>query len=75
MVSNNTLVGKLKFKQGNLSDYKFTNILGIERTLWTNVRNGKRPITLTILKSIVRTYPELIPDVLTFLRDNNHEQT
>jgi len=70
----NPLLTKLNAKQGGQSDYKFADHLQITRPLWQLTRTGKTPIGLTLLKAILRTYPELTPDVLNFLRDEDHSK-
>lgn len=62
-----TLLDKLMVKQGYLSDRKFTDILGTSQQLWQLTRTGKSPISMTILKRVAKTYPELAMDVLEYL--------
>lgn len=57
-------------QQQNLTDAQFANKLGIPRTTWAQQKNGKRPVGLTLVKAIVRTFPDLIPDVIEFLKDD-----
>jgi len=66
------LLLKLIDIQGNLSDLEFTGKLGIERSTWTHIRKGRRAVGITLLKAIIRTYPELTSDVINFLK-GNHE--
>lgn len=54
-----------------LSDYRFAAKLGISRQLWQFIRTGTKPIGLTLLKAMARTYPELDKEILKFLRDSN----
>lgn len=62
------LLDKLKEKQGDLSDYKFAEKLGIAHQLWQMIRTGKRNIPKPVLlQGIARAHPELAPDVLIFL--------
>jgi len=70
----NKLFLKLLEKQGDSSDYKFASNLDIERSLWTHTRLGNRQISITILRAVVRHLPDLIPDVIDYLR-SNHGQT
>jgi len=67
-----SLLSKLIARQGEQSDYKFADRLQITRPLWQLTRTGKTPISLTLLKAVLRTYPWLAPDVLNFLRDEDH---
>lgn len=74
MVNNVTtlakpLLKKLIAKQGHLSDRQFAGELGIVRPLWSLARSGKRPISLTLLKAIALTYPDMHQDIIDFLRD------
>ena len=64
-----SLADKLKEIQtkDGLSDYKFAARLGISPQLWQMTRTRKREIGLSILKGIVRAYPELCQYVLIFL--------
>lgn len=52
----------------NLSHTEFAQSLGISRALWDLVRTGKRGFGEKTLSGIVRSYPELIPELLIFLR-------
>jgi len=70
----NPLLDKLIAKQGEQSDYKFADYLKITRPLWQLIRTGKRPIGLTLLRAIARVYPELHPDILDFLRNEDHRE-
>jgi len=63
------LLSKLIQRQGTRSDYAFIQEFQVTRSLWSMTRTGKRPISLSILKATVKTYPELIPDVILFLSD------
>lgn len=56
-----------------LSNTAFAAKLGINRQLWQMTKSGIRPIHLTILKAIVRNFPQLIPDVIVHMsiRDDN----
>jgi len=51
-----------------LSDHKFAERLGISSQLWQMTRTGKRDIGLSVLKGVMRAYPELEQDVTLFLR-------
>jgi len=61
------LIDKLKLKQGELSDYRFADKLGISHQLWQMTRTGKRDIGSVVLKAVTKTYPELASDVVLFL--------
>lgn len=68
-----TLLDKLVQKQqlAKLSDSQFASQLGILRQLWQLTRTGQRQINFTLLKAIVRTFPEMGEDVIRFLRDGD----
>jgi hypothetical protein len=70
----NPLLLKLIAKQGKQSDYKFADYLQITRPLWQLTRTGKALIGLTLLRAVVRVYPELRMDVLYFLGGEDHEK-
>ena len=73
--TENILISRVLQKQNELglSDYKFAEMLGVGRSLWQLSRSGKRDIGLTLLKAVVCAFPELIPEVIKFLR-NGYEQ-
>jgi hypothetical protein len=73
--TNDLILAKLLERQGKLSDYKFARILGIPRSSWINTRLKERPIGVTLLKAIVQIYPELNPDVLDYLRGEDHDDS
>lgn len=60
-----------KQKSEQLSDAAFARKLEVNRRLFGRTKSGEIPIGITLLKAIVRTYPELCIDVLNFLR-NEH---
>lgn len=45
--------------------------LGVSEAYLYRLRNGTRGPGVDFLKAIVRTFPDLIPDVIAFLRDGN----
>lgn len=57
-----------KQRAENLSNAEFARRLGISRALWDLVRTGKRGFGERTLSGIVCAYPELIPELLLFLR-------
>ncbi len=58
----------------NLNDTEFANKLGISRSLWRQTRTGEREINQTLLAAVMKVYPELAPEILTFLRDSEKEE-
>lgn len=57
------LIGKLKAKQGNMSETDFAKTLGMSRTMWALVKNGQREPGLDFLKAIIKAFPDLQLDV------------
>ena len=56
-----------------LSDRKFAAMLGVDDSLWTYTRQGKKPIRFEMLKGILRAFPDndmLREDVLDFLAES-----
>ena len=54
-----------------LNDTKFAIKLGIARTVWVQAKQVQRPIGLTLLRAVARTYPDLNEEILAFLRDGD----
>jgi len=54
----------------HLSDAKFSKQLGINPSLWSTIKRGKREPGVKVLKGIARAYPELHLAILQYLRDN-----
>ena len=65
------LVKTLRNKQEHekMNDTCFAKKLGISRSLWVLTQVGKREIGFTLLRAIVQHYPELIIDVIDFLKN------
>ena len=63
------LLERIKYQQQleGLNDYKFSDKIGISHQLWQMIKVGKRPIGLTIIRAILKTYPHLAGDVFYFL--------
>jgi len=57
-----------KQRSEHLSHTRFAQKLGISQAFWTLIRTGKRSFGEKTLSGIVRAYPELIPELLLFLR-------
>jgi len=76
-INNSTLLSKIIQKQNaeGLNDYAFADKLIIERSTWTHIRLGRRKIGLTLLRAILRTYPELTDDVIAFMHDGDYSQS
>jgi len=70
------LINKLNLKQekGKLNDTRFARKLSLSRRLWGKTKNGDIPVGITLLRAITRTYPDLIPDIIEYLKDS-HGQT
>ncbi len=71
--TNTILSSAIAQKQRDLqlSDYKFAVNLGIGRSLWQLTRSGQRQMGITVITAIVPYDPELIPEVIGFLRDGH----
>ena len=59
---SNDLLDKLNERQGKLSNYKFAERIGITPSLWQMIKNGKREVGITLLRAILKAYPELVFD-------------
>lgn len=57
----------------DLSEYKVARKLGISRSTWHLAIAGDGPIGITVLRAILRTYPELTDNVVAYLRDGDRE--
>ncbi len=53
-----------------MTDEAFSNHLGISRQLWNMIKNGKRPVGISLLAASLSKYPELKDDVTDFLLEN-----
>ena len=75
MTMNNNLLAKLisRQRQARFTDQCFAGKLGIARSLWTETRNGTRPIGLALLKGAYNLYPELGCDILLFIKDGREK--
>ena len=56
----------------SLSDYGFARQLGIARATWQLARTKHIPIGLTLLRAVSRTFPELDPQILQFLKEDHN---
>jgi plasmid maintenance system antidote protein VapI len=56
-----------------LHDGAFADKLGITRHYWWAIKNGRQAITIKVLRSVVRTYPGLSRQVITFLAGETRE--
>ncbi|BAS31200.1 hypothetical protein DEHALATV1_0097 [Dehalococcoides mccartyi] len=81
VMNNNTVARNLLSVLINLQyDLKLSNTafaakLGINRQLWQMTKSGIRPIHLTILKAVVRNFPQLIPDVIVHMSIRDDHET
>jgi len=68
-----TLLQTLVQKQNaaGLSDREFSAELGLSRSFWTQVRTGRRRITVAVLRAVLRRFPEMEGAVLEFLKGRN----
>jgi predicted transcriptional regulator len=59
---------KAKQRELELSDGAFARRLGVSRPLWVAIRSGQRPVGLSLLRGVVRAFPDLEAEVLSFLQ-------
>lgn len=59
-----------KQKEGQFNDSAFARKLGIARPIWIEAKTKKRPIGMTLLKAITRTFPDLSGEIIEFLKDD-----
>ena len=71
VLSEIPLLNALIKLKGRTSGRDFASKLKISPRYWEFVKSGNRPIGMTLLKAITKTYPQLDGYVLTFLRDTN----
>jgi len=65
-----TILKNLQTRQAelNLIDARFAELLGISRPLWWMTRNGQREVNLSLLRGVVKAFPELHDQIITFLQ-------
>jgi transcriptional regulator with XRE-family HTH domain len=70
-----SLVGRLDAIQTahKWSDVEMAGQLGITRVMWQQVHHGDRRLGAKTLRAIVRTFPELGPEVLAYLAEDGAE--
>lgn len=51
------------------TDEQLARVLGISRSLWSQVRSGRRRLTLDVVCGILRAFPDLEEQVLAFLKE------
>jgi len=68
------LLEKLIQIQGAETDSKFAQRLQVSRSLWVQVTKGTKGIGRTLLTGIINAFPELEPEILEFLRNNENSQ-
>lgn len=50
------------------TDEKLAQALGISRPLWSQIRSGKRRVTLYVVRGILHVFPDLESQILAFLK-------
>ncbi len=50
-----------------LNDSRFAELLGIDNTLWSRLKSTERSPSLDVLRSIMRTLPELQLKVMDYI--------
>ncbi len=53
------------------TDERLARALGISRSLWSQVRSGRRRVTLEVVRGILRAFPDMENQVLGFLREGS----
>ena len=68
------LINRLKEiqEQKNLSDHRFARVLKVSRPNWSLTRTGKKPLGITMLRAISRTFPEFDRLIIQFLKEDNN---
>ena len=56
-------------KELGMTDEAFARLLGISRPLWSQLRSGRRRLTVDVLRRILRAFPDWEEVVLAFLRE------
>lgn len=51
------------------TDEALARALGVSRPLWSQIRSGKRQVTLNVVRGVLRTFPDLETQVLAFLKE------
>jgi transcriptional regulator with XRE-family HTH domain len=51
------------------TDESLARALGVSRPLWSQVRSGKRRMTLDVVRGILQAFPDLEAQVIAFLRE------
>ena len=75
MLKDKQVIDKLIAKQEKLemNDTEFSKLLNISRPLWSLNRRGKQPLGQSTLIGAMKAFPALIPDVLKYLQEGNHD--
>jgi len=55
--------------QGKEPDGVFAARLCISRPLWSMTKHGKANVSLSLLKGVIKAYPDMCSEVVKFLRD------
>uniref|UniRef100_A0A7C4L3D9 Helix-turn-helix domain-containing protein n=1 Tax=Bellilinea caldifistulae TaxID=360411 RepID=A0A7C4L3D9_9CHLR len=51
------------------TDEALARALGVSRPLWSQIRSGKRRVTLDVVRGILRTFPDLEAQVMEYLKE------
>lgn len=49
------------------SDYQFAERLGMHRTMWWHLKNGRSNLSLPLVRGILKAYPKLTPKATELL--------
>lgn len=62
-----TEILKAKQRESGASDSEFARVLGVPLSTWKHTRLGRRRLANTIARAAMRAFPELTPQVVSFL--------
>ncbi|MEJ5315227.1 MAG: helix-turn-helix domain-containing protein [Anaerolinea sp.] len=51
------------------TDETLARALGVSRPLWSQIRSGKRRVTLEVVRGILRAFPDLEAQVMEYLKE------
>ncbi len=51
------------------TDEALARALGVSRPLWSQIRSGKRRVTLDVVRGILRAFPDLEAQVMEYLKE------
>ncbi len=51
------------------TDEALARALGVSRPLWSQIRSGRRQVTLNVVRGMLRAFPDLETQILAFLKE------